>query len=340
MAKDPSFPFYMNDWLSSLKVRRLTSAERGAFVDMLCHCWASGNASLEDDERSLEVASGMTAAEWKVSSQTLRKLFEPHFDFPGFLTNKKLYGIWKDREKFRDSAKKGGKASGESRRKANGVLKKTQTKVGSISVDESFANRSRSVEPELNSSSSYSSSEFILSSLEDSLNGKDSEDKEDSQIQESYTKEDIPLYKAGATDVDKLLELESTIATNLGLYTPEFSQIWDLLPSRMKAAQIKVWGIWPDVIRHVMESHKITYDAAHAHIRQKVRAFSASPRGQRKTFSWTGLSFFKDGHFDDDPESWVVHEEKANGRKKVGHTNANQSRNFEGLVYEEGDEDS
>ena len=36
------FPFYAPDWLSDFKVRSLTNAQKGIYIDLLCHQWMNG----------------------------------------------------------------------------------------------------------------------------------------------------------------------------------------------------------------------------------------------------------------------------------------------------------
>jgi len=40
----PAFPFYAKDWLSDAKVRSLSNAERGKYIDLLASMWEYGDA--------------------------------------------------------------------------------------------------------------------------------------------------------------------------------------------------------------------------------------------------------------------------------------------------------
>ncbi len=41
--KPPAFQFYPKDWLSDINVIRLTSAQRGVYINLLCVCWLEGS---------------------------------------------------------------------------------------------------------------------------------------------------------------------------------------------------------------------------------------------------------------------------------------------------------
>ena len=42
MNKSPAFQFYPADYLSDMKVRMLSWASRGLYMDLLCYCWREG----------------------------------------------------------------------------------------------------------------------------------------------------------------------------------------------------------------------------------------------------------------------------------------------------------
>ena len=116
MGKDPAMLFYVNDWLASPKVAMMSLEQQGAYMRLLCFCWASGDASLPDDDGALAALSGLNDR-WVSVGGALRACFEQHPDKSGFLTNMKVYGLWEDREKQRKDASKAGKASAEKRKK-------------------------------------------------------------------------------------------------------------------------------------------------------------------------------------------------------------------------------
>lgn len=133
MAKDPAMPFYVNDWLSSPRVSCMSLEQQGAFVRLLCYCWASGSASIPDDEETLARLSGM-GEKWsaKGTSNLLRRCFVKHPDLEHNLTNEKLLELWTERQEWREKCAVGGRKSGKTRRKSsngkdNGNEVKTKT---------------------------------------------------------------------------------------------------------------------------------------------------------------------------------------------------------------------
>ncbi len=155
MAKDPSMPFYVNDWLSSSTVTCMTLAERGAYVQLLCHCWASGDASLPDDDRKLAALSQM-GSDWKDSAPTIRAALAVHPEKPGFLTNQKVYELWRERQEWREKCSIGGQNSAKTRK---GSTKGSSTTLARpLEVNSQVNGNSSSSSSSLSSSSSESSS--------------------------------------------------------------------------------------------------------------------------------------------------------------------------------------
>jgi len=118
MGKDPSFPFYANDWLSSTKRALMTPAQRGAYVDLLCHQWNDPDCSLPDDDESLAVLSGLLGDWLPNGCRLVGDCFPPHPIFAGRIANTRLLEIKAEREEWREKSREGGKKSAESRRKA------------------------------------------------------------------------------------------------------------------------------------------------------------------------------------------------------------------------------
>ena len=93
MALRP-MPFLVDHWLSSTGVRCLSLEMRGAFIELICYCWASGDASLPDDDFQLGKISGL-GKRWATSGRTcLGRFFCPHPTKPGWLTSKRVYSLW------------------------------------------------------------------------------------------------------------------------------------------------------------------------------------------------------------------------------------------------------
>lgn len=96
MAKQPSFLFYYGEWLSSPRVRSLTPALRGAFIDLLAFCYSGPQASISSNNDELKGMSGLSDEQWQNGGkQMVAKFFVEHPEIKGSLTNPKLYVIWK-----------------------------------------------------------------------------------------------------------------------------------------------------------------------------------------------------------------------------------------------------
>lgn len=148
MGKDPSMPFYVNDWLSSSKVCCMSLEQQGAFVRLLCHCWASQDASIPDDENALAALSGMGEGWLKGGSTMVLRCFQPHPHLSGCLTNQKVYDLWEERQQWREKSRQGGLKSAAKRRSSKDL---GESKGGSTTL-------ATKVQPKGNSSSSSSSS--------------------------------------------------------------------------------------------------------------------------------------------------------------------------------------
>ena len=158
MSKDPAMPFYVNDWLSSPTVMCMTLNQQGAYLRLLCFCWASGDASITADENELALLSGMGEDWFASGSNLVRKCFEPHPNKPGYLTNKRLLEVWQERKRWVEKSAEAGRKSGESRRN-----RKQKQTIGDDAALENGAQMVRTkLEPNTNSSSSSSISSSLL----------------------------------------------------------------------------------------------------------------------------------------------------------------------------------
>ena len=155
MKKDPSMPFYVNDWLSSTKIACMTLEEQGAYLRLLCYCWASQEASLPDDDQQLAALSGMGEGWLKGGCHLVRDCFQPHPHQTGKLTNSRLLELWQERQEWREKSRLGGKKSAASRAKKRAS---DDLKGGSTTV-------ATKRQPNGNSSSSSSSSSSVLKPL-------------------------------------------------------------------------------------------------------------------------------------------------------------------------------
>lgn len=140
MGKDPAMPFYVNDWLSSPRVQSMTAAQELAYFRLCLFCWASGDASIPDDDDQLATISRMGKGWLKGGSKVVRKCFNQHPTKDAHLTNETVFRLWSERQAWREKSREGGVKSGEIRGK------------------KSAKGGSRVVEPKGNLSSSSSSS--------------------------------------------------------------------------------------------------------------------------------------------------------------------------------------
>ena len=147
-GKDPSMPFYVNDWLSSAKVACMNLEQQGAYLRLLCHCWASQDASLPDDDDVLAALSGMGQGWLNGGCRLVRVCFQPHPNKIGFLTNAKLLELWQERQEWRRKSAVGGRKSAQMRELNRGkggsttVATKRQPKGNSSSSSLSSSNES------------------------------------------------------------------------------------------------------------------------------------------------------------------------------------------------------
>ena len=109
-------PFYVNDWLSSPRVTVMTAEQRGAYIQLMAYCWASGDASLPDDDKILSKLSGLNEGWLNGGCQMVRDCFEPHPDQTGKLTQSRIYSEWQKRLAWSEKSKEGGRKSGQVRR--------------------------------------------------------------------------------------------------------------------------------------------------------------------------------------------------------------------------------
>ena len=113
MSKSPAFQFYVNDWLSSKNVARMTLEQQGAYIRLLCYAWDDEDCGLDDDDDELAFLSGLKEGWFKGSSTVLRRCFEAK---DGRLYNVRLLEERQKQKEWREKCSSGGKASAKSRR--------------------------------------------------------------------------------------------------------------------------------------------------------------------------------------------------------------------------------
>lgn len=152
--KFPAFQFYPNDWLSSTKVSLMTPAEEGAYLRLLCHAWNAPDCGLPDSDEELAVLSRLGEGWFNGGSEKIRVCFTAK---NGRLYNERLLATRKDQERWREKSRRGGIASGKSRRNKN-----LQPKGGSDLVPKDGSDLvGTKDEPKGNTSSSSSSFSFL-----------------------------------------------------------------------------------------------------------------------------------------------------------------------------------
>lgn len=134
MNKPPAFQFYANDWLSSTTIALMSAEEERGYLRLLLHCWNSGDCSLPDDDKVLARLSLISEGWLKGSSKVVRDCFVLHPEKPGYLTNKKLYCVWKDTLNWREKCAEGGRKSAKVRKQRGSQkgLKKKRRVVGRV----------------------------------------------------------------------------------------------------------------------------------------------------------------------------------------------------------------
>ena len=77
MSKRKSFAFHAESWLGSPKVRKMTSAARGAYIQLLAESWiADPQGYLPSNDRDLRRLAGMTGKEWEENKDAILENFQ------------------------------------------------------------------------------------------------------------------------------------------------------------------------------------------------------------------------------------------------------------------------
>lgn len=135
MSKRPSFQFYPMDWLSDYKVAAMTPAQRGGYIQMLCHMWNTDKCELPKDEGLWQSLSGLTGEDLRV----VQGCFNQSPTTPQALVHKRLNEERKKQDFWRQKSAEGGRKSGLVRSKRKGGLTKREPK-GNTSSSSSSSN--------------------------------------------------------------------------------------------------------------------------------------------------------------------------------------------------------
>ena len=109
-GKAPAFQFYAADWLADSTVMRMSCAQRGAYINLLCVQWRE--RTIPDDAAACRRLAGAGVREWKHIWPAMLTAFEANND--GTRSNKRLLSQQNSDIEFRtersDSGAKGAKA--------------------------------------------------------------------------------------------------------------------------------------------------------------------------------------------------------------------------------------
>ena len=112
MTRPPWLPFYVLDWLTSLKIAVMNLSQVGAYIFLLAACWNSDDCSLPDDDKVLSVLSRMGEQWFTDASVPVRACFVAHPKHPGHITNERLYAEFIASQKLRRDKQRAGHAGG------------------------------------------------------------------------------------------------------------------------------------------------------------------------------------------------------------------------------------
>jgi uncharacterized protein YdaU (DUF1376 family) len=88
----PWFKFYVARWI--VDTLRLSPAQRGAYIDLLCHAWeARPPGTLPDDDAELAILSRLNR-QWKRLGGPVRSMFETSPEYPGRLVHPDLVTMY------------------------------------------------------------------------------------------------------------------------------------------------------------------------------------------------------------------------------------------------------
>lgn len=150
-GKSPAFQFYPNDFLSDPNVIVMSLQERGAYITLICLCWAN---PLPSNINRLARLCGVPVATFRKLWPALEVCFRPHPTEPDLLIHPRL-----ERERAKQLAFRSEKSEAGKR----GAAKRWQ-KDGTAIAQPSSKNGTAIDLPMANDSSSSSSSDFNLQS--------------------------------------------------------------------------------------------------------------------------------------------------------------------------------
>ena len=113
--QSPSFQFYARDWLASSSVRRMTLAERGAYIDLLAYAWQDGG--LPDDDAEIARLLQVSLRVWRTLAPRVRSRFQVQ---DGRLINARLEGVRAEQAAYRERRANSGRSGAAKRWRNSG----------------------------------------------------------------------------------------------------------------------------------------------------------------------------------------------------------------------------
>ena len=115
----PAFQFYAKDWLASSAVRRMTLAERGAYIDLLAHAWNDGG--IENNPKSIAKLLGTTVFRWQKLAPAVLSRFTKNGD--GRMVNKRQESVRAQQVAHHKERSDSGRKGADKRWKRHGSAK-------------------------------------------------------------------------------------------------------------------------------------------------------------------------------------------------------------------------
>lgn len=234
--RSPAFQFYPKDWLSSKRVRMMSRADRGSFIDMLAYCWDSEDCALTIDE--LAFASGL-GDHFVVEGGKLAEMFIPHPTIDGKFTNARLLAERKKQDDWKEKCSKGGKRAAKTRaskRRSGADKKATKGTSGLVDVYHEVKGNSSS-----SSSSSFSSASSSSSPSSTSSSGGRPPDPLPPSDDGSNERPSPIRSKAAEVPVEKIVAMAGELGIKTGRLTAKLRTVIAARWAEDKARQDLAW---------------------------------------------------------------------------------------------------
>jgi uncharacterized protein YdaU (DUF1376 family) len=112
--KKPAFQFYPGDYLSSSRVAMMTLEEEGAYLRLLCYCWAHGSIPADPEKIARLIGKGASTT----LATTLQPMFKQDPSDPLQLRHERLDAERDKQAEWAEKSSRGGKMSAEARKTA------------------------------------------------------------------------------------------------------------------------------------------------------------------------------------------------------------------------------